>query len=331
MRVWLPALALGLVPLLPLPLGPVRAEPAASKPAAEAAVPVVGGFRLTQLRVPADQVLPGGPGRDEIPSVSDPHFASLEEATWVLAQNPVLGVSLGDDSRVYPVHIMERHQVVNDVVAGRPIVVTYDPLAGTPLVYERTQGGRVLEFGVAGLVYNANFLLFDRATDSLWSQFLGDALAGPLAGQRLRRVEVRQETLASWLERHPDSKVLAPPSDRIDYRYSPFSSYWISNRIPFPVAARDPRFHAKEVVVGVTKDGKARAYLGSLVTRAGGAVDDVFEGSKIHIDYSSRDALFRWQIPDDVQVTEAYWFAWKAFHPDTEVWNDPGDIGPLEE
>lgn len=299
--------------------------PAAAEPAS--AVAELGGFRLTGLRVPLEHVVAGGPRRDEIQSVDVPRFASLEEATWVLADNPVIGVSLSGESRVYPVHLVERHQIVNDVIGGTPLAVTYDPLAGVPLVYDRRVDGRTLELGVAGLLHNANFLMYDRATESLWSQFRGDALAGPLAGSRLRRVFSRQETLASWLERHPDSRVLAPPSDRVDYRYSPFSSYWVSDRIPSRVDASDPRFHAKELVLGVVRDGRARAYLGSLVTAAGGRAEDTFQGRKIRIEYASRDGTFRYEVPPDVEVTEAYWFAWKAFHPDTDVWHDPGPSG----
>jgi hypothetical protein len=294
--------------------------------AGEDAPPEVGGFALTNLRVPREHLIAGGPKRDEIQSVDAPRFASLEEATWVLAENPVIGVSLGGESRVYPIHLIERHQVVNDVVGGKPVAVTYDPLAGVPLVYDRTVDGKTLELGVAGVLYNANFLMYDRATQSLWSQFRGDALAGPLAGKKLARVPSRQETLAGWLERHPDSKVLAPPSDKIDYRYSPFSSYWVTNKIPSRVDAEDPRFHAKEVVLGVVREGKARAYLGSLVTAAGGKLDDELAGRKLKIAYDSGDSVFRYDVPADVEVTEAYWFAWKAFHPDTEVWHDPGPV-----
>ena len=288
--------------------------------------PEVGGFALTGLRVPREHLVAGGPKRDEIQSVDAPRFASLEEATWVLAENPVIGVSLGGESRVYPIHLIERHQIVNDVVGGKPVAVTYDPLAGVPLVYDRTVDGKALELGVAGVLYNANFLMYDRATQSLWSQFRGDALAGPLAGKKLVRVPSRQETLAGWLERHPDSKVLAPPSDKVDYRYSPFSSYWVTNKIPSRVDAEDARFHAKEVVLGVVREGKARAYLGSLVTAAGGKLDDELAGRKIKIAYDSQDSVFRYDVPADVEVTEAYWFAWKAFHPDTEVWHDPGPV-----
>jgi hypothetical protein len=294
------------------------------------ATPSVGGFRLTGARVPVAQIVLGGPAKGAIEAIDAPRFATLEQARWVLAESPVLGLARGGEAHVYPVHVIERHQVVNDVIAGAPVVVTYDPLAGSPAVYERSVDGRTLDFGVAGLLYNSNFLLYDRATESLWSQFRGDAVAGELAGARLARIPIRQEPLATFVERHPGALVLEPPSERIDYRYSPFTTYWVENRIPSRVDAVDPRFHAKEVVLGVSRDGKSRAYLGSLVTAAGGRVDDEFAGRKLHIEYSSERAVFRYDAPEDVLVQEAYWFAWKAFHPDTEVWHDPGAIGPLE-
>jgi hypothetical protein len=306
---------------------------AASARAAEPAptAPEVSGFRLENARVPVDRIVGGGPKRDEIRSVDQPKFTTLEEATWVLAHNPVIGVALGGEAHVYPLHLIERHQLVNDALGGVPVVVTYDPLAGATAAYERRVDGRTLELGVAGLLYNSNFLMYDRATESLFVQLTGEAVTGPLAGRRLRRIEARQETLGMWLERHPDSRVLARPDERIDYRYSPYTAYWITNRIPSRVDATDLRFHAKASVVGVRRSGKARAYLGPLVAEAGGVVDDLFEGRKIHVERMTDHDVFRWEIPSDVEVVECYWFVWKAFHPDTEVWHDPGEVGPLEE
>ena len=301
---------------------PVAADPA---PAAEK-----GGFALDGLRIPEDHITAGGPPRDGIRSVDTPKFAAPDEASWVAANTPVLGVAAGGAARAYPVHLIERHQIVNDVIGGAPVAVTYDPLAGSPRAFSRKVGERTLEFGVAGLLYNGNFLLYDRATESLWSQIRGEAVAGPLAGTRLDAVPIRQETMGMWAAREPETRVLEPPVKTIDYRYSPFSSYWLENKIRWRVDATDPRFHAKEVVVGVEVGGKARAYLGSLVTEAGGRIEDELGGHRIEIEYSTDDAVFRWTVPDAVSVTEAYWFAWKAFHPDTEVWNDPGEIPPPE-
>jgi len=310
---------------------PRPAPAAAAESAGGAAAPAPHGFSLQNARVPAEHVVAGGPKKGAIEAVDAPTFVAVEEAAWVAPDTPVLGVAHGGDARAYPVHVIERHQIVNDVVGGTPIAVTYDPLAGAPAAWERRVDGRVLELGVAGLLYNGNFLFFDRATESLWSQLRGEAVAGALAGRRLARVRIRQETMASWLARHPGSRVLAPPSDRVDYRQSPYRLYWVEDRIPWRVDARDERFHAKEVVLGVRRGGRARAYLGSLVTAAGGVVDDELDGRRIRLEYSSRHAVFRYEIPDDVEVQEAYWFAWKAFHPDTEIWNDPGGEAPPPE
>jgi hypothetical protein len=254
-----------------------------------------------------------------------PSFVSPEDAFWVMPSNPVLGVELDGEVRAYPVHLLEWHQVVNDVVGEIPVAITYDPLAGAPIAFRRKIGGRTFTFGVSGLVYNASALLYDRETESLWAPLLGQAVAGERAGARIERVTVRQEPLGAWLARAPQSLVLMRPDlKRIDYRYSPYSRYWVEDRIPYPVVSKDERFHAKELVLGVAIGDQARAYLGSLITEAGGSVRDEFQGKAIQIEYDSEHGVFAWQVPGGVEVTESYWFSWKAFHPKTEVWRDPG-------
>jgi hypothetical protein len=230
-------------------------------------------------------------------------------------------VVLKGDARAYPVHLLERHMIVNDRFGDVPVAVVYDPLAGAPNAFRRTVDGKTLVLGVSGLVYNGGIVMYDRATQSLWSPLLGRAIAGPLSGKKLERIPVRQETTAQWLARAPKSQVLAPPEpQKVDYRYSPYSSYWVQDTIPFAVAAKDPQYHAKELVLGVVARGKPRAYLGSKLTAAGGEVSDDVGGAKIRIAYSSEDGVVQWEVPDGVEVQEAYWFAWKALHPDTEVW-----------
>ena len=103
--------------------------------------------------------------------------------------------------------------------------------------------------------------------------------------------------------------------------------YLVRDEAIFPVKALDRRFHLKEVLVGVQVAGKGRAYLGSALTIAGGSVVDDFEGRTIRIFYDGNAGLFAVNAPDDVIVQEAYWLAWKAFHPDTGVWM-PDGISP---
>ncbi|MCZ6464282.1 MAG: DUF3179 domain-containing protein [Proteobacteria bacterium] len=283
----------------------------------------LNGFTIERHTVPREKILPGGPQRDGIKSVDEPVFVSAEEASWVAPDTPVIGVAIGDQARAYPVHLIEYHQIVNDEIGGTPVAVTYDPLSGTPIAYRRTLDDRVLTFGVSGLIYKANFLLYDRETESLWSQFRGQALSGPLSGRSLTRVPTRQEPMGAWLQRHPKTVVLTRPEPRkIDYRYSPFRAYWVSENVPFPLDDTDARYHPKEVALGIEVGGKARAYLGSILTAAGGRIVDDFEGHRIRVAYDAEASAFLWEAPDDVVVTDAYWFAWKNFYPGTEIWRD---------
>jgi hypothetical protein len=293
--------------------------------------PELNGFALGGARVPAAEILPGGPKRDGVKSVDAPKFVPAAEAKWVAEDTLVIGLVAGGEARAYPIHVIEYHQVVNDVIDGQPVVVTYDPLDGMPIAYRRRLGDRVLAFGVSGLIYKANFLLYDRETQSLWSQYLGEAISGPLAGRKLERLRVRQEPMGVWLERQPDTEVLAlPRPEAYNYSLSPFTAYWISESTPKGVTVDSAPYHPKEVVLGLEADGKARAYLGSILTAAGGRIVDDFAGHHVRIAYDSETSAFQWGVPADVRVTDAYWFAWKNFHPDTEIWSDtrPPDAQP---
>ncbi len=286
-----------------------------------AAAASLGGFDLAKLNVERAHLVEGGPGRDGIKTVDAPEFSPIGEAGWIGTDTEVLGVELEGETRAYPVRMLEYHQVVNDVIAGVPVAVTYDPLSGTPLAFRRQVDGQTLVFGVSGLLYNHNFLLYDRKTDSLWSQFLGRAIAGPLAGKQLERVTVRQETAGIWLARHVDSVFLRPPfPEKVHYQLSPYATYWIQDRTIFPLAAKDDSYHAKELVLGVVVDGTARAYLGSILTRDGD-VDERIAGKRVRVHYASETGTFQWEADEGVEVTEAYWLAWKAFHPKTQVWH----------
>jgi hypothetical protein len=283
----------------------------------------LNGFDLRSAVVSPGTIIAGGPPRDGIRGVDAPQFVSPGEATWAPPLVPVIGVAFGGEARAYPVHLLEYHQVVNDRLGETPVTITYDPLTGVPRAYHSVVGRRELHFGVSGLIYKAGFLLYDRETESLWSQYLGEAVSGPLAGRTLRSIPTRQEPMGIWFKRHPHTTVLARPElTRIDYRYSPYQAYWISEKVPFPVAASDPRYHPKEVVLGVAVGSARRAYLGSILTAEGGRIVDDFEGRKIRVAYDSDTSTFVWEAPEDVTVTDAYWFAWKSFHPDTEIWHD---------
>jgi hypothetical protein len=312
------------------------AKPAATPPVAEAAKPPLPieqdpkqlyGFKVTRQLVAPEKIIAGGPGRDGIRAVDSPSFAGPEAADAIGPETPVLGISIDGDARAYLSPILEYHQVVNDSVGGVPVAVTYDPLAGAPLAWKRSVDGRTLRFGVSGLLYNSGFLLYDHETESLWSQFEGRAISGPLAGKTLEPVPVRQQDFRSWLAREPKTRILIPPDpNHYDYNESAYAEYAEKDGGAFPVEARDRRFHAKELTIGIVVNGKARAYLASLVSANGGRIEDEVDGKKILVRYDDERGVFEWDVPAGVTATESYWFAWKAFHPDTTIWKDPGKV-----
>ncbi|MGH9988070.1 MAG: DUF3179 domain-containing (seleno)protein, partial [Nitrososphaeraceae archaeon] len=130
--------------------------------------------------VPLDQIVGGGPPRDGIPSIDNPKFVSVQEADEFIKDNEfVVGLNINGDIRAYPLQILVWHEIVNDNVGGVPVAVTYCPLCFTNQVFNRTlQDGNVVEFGTSGKLYNSNLVMYDRISESYWSQALAQGIVG---------------------------------------------------------------------------------------------------------------------------------------------------------
>ena len=141
----------------------------AATAAAHAAPRTANGFILEPGAIPAEEILAGGPPRDGIPALSHPPHASAESAPWS-DDTLVIGVAQNSEARAYPLDILIWHELVNDTLGGRPILVSFCPLCGTGIVFDRRIDGSDRTFGVSGLLYRSDLLLYDRETESLWSQ-----------------------------------------------------------------------------------------------------------------------------------------------------------------
>jgi hypothetical protein len=160
--------------------------------------------------VPLEEIRSGGPPPDGIPPIDEPVFESIDEAgAWLEDRDPLMLVRQGDDVHAYPLAILTFHEIVNDVVGGEPLVVTYCPLCNSALVFERTVDGEVLSFGTSGRLYNSNLVMYDRSTRSLWSQFTGEAIVGDRLGTTLERLPTQVIAFADLAETHPDAQVLS--------------------------------------------------------------------------------------------------------------------------
>jgi hypothetical protein len=294
--------------------------------ASVAAAPTLNDFDLKDSLVPPDQILQGGPGRDGIPAIDAPKFVPASAANLAAADR-VLGLERNGVVKAYPVRILNLHEIVNDRFGDEPIAVTYCPLCGSGIAYVARAGGRTTTFGVSGLLYNSDLLLYDRATQSLWSQITAQAVTGPLKGEKLTPVALTHTTWADWKTRHPDTLVLSADTGfNRDYSRDPYAGYASSDRIMFPTANTSRRFPPKEPVLGIEINGARKAYAFSelakaLGNRPSGVIEDRLGGGVIAIrfDREHRSAQAFDSAGHQLPAYVAFWFAWSAFYPQAEV------------
>lgn len=289
---------------------------------ADAAARTLNDFDLSGALIPVEDIHPGGPPRDGIPAIDQPRFIEAAAARFLRRDDPVVSVTVGDETRAYPLRILVWHEIVNDTIGDLAIAVTYCPLCGTAMVFERQQGERTLSFGVSGLLYQSDVLMYDRQTVSLWSQLASKAVAGPLKGRTLRWLPSEHMTWEAWRRRHPQGLVLSTDTGhRRDYAGTPYEGYEDTERTMFPVPRHRNELSNKEWIAGIVFEGRANAYrVHSLPD--GQWVDDTVGGTAIRVRYSRRDRHFAAKLAADespVPSVLAYWFAWQAFHPDTEL------------
>jgi hypothetical protein len=287
--------------------------------ASPGATRTLNGFTLSSHTVDADEIRQGGPGRDGIPALNDPNFVVAAESSWDDDER-VIGLEIGGEARAYPLAVLVWHEIANDTLGGKPVLVTYCPLCGTGMAFSREVEGRARTFGVSGLLYRSDLLLFDRQTDTLWSQISAEAVTGSSQGTRLQLVRSRMLTWREWRAKHPGSTVLTTDTGhRRSYDRSPYGDYSRSGDVMFE-APVDPRYHPKLPTVGLRVPGGAsRGYPASEIEAAGGRIEERFEGRPIAIVYHPESRSFEVDAPDDLEVVEGFWFAWAAFHPETSV------------
>ena len=153
-----------------------------------------------------------------------------------------MAVEIDGDARAYPVQMLIWHEIVNDTVGGIPVAVTYCPLCNSAVAYDRRVGERVLDFGTSGLLWNSALVMYDRQTESLWSHFTGDAIAGVLTGTELDTFPVATVSWRAWRDAHPDGLVLSRDTgfDR-DYGREPVSRVRRPDEPTVPVRGRGRR------------------------------------------------------------------------------------------
>ena len=288
------------------------------------AKPVKNGFDLENSIIPANKVFSGGPPRDGIPSIDVPKFVSSNRASFLKDEDRVMGVEIEGEARAYPISILNWHEIVNDQFKDKSVAVTYCPLCGSGIVYNADIKGKRHQFGVSGLLYNSDVLLYDRETETLWSQILSKAVSGSLVNSKLEVIPSSHTSWQAWKKKHPNTKVLSTDTGYSrDYSRSPYGNYDNDQTIYFPLSFRSKRYHPKERVLGIVINGKQKVYpFSELAKTKVEMIDDNFEGESLRIkfDIENRDGSIENAQGKAVTSMNTFWFAWYAFYPESLIY-----------
>lgn len=286
------------------------------------AVPIMNGFDLSNTSIDAAKIRHGGPAKDGIPAIDRPKFISAADAKFLQGDDRVLGLSINGISKAYPIRILNYHEIVNDFMADQAVVITYCPLCGSGMAFDAHIKDQNITFGVSGLLYNSDVLLYDRETNSLWSQILSEAISGKQKGTRVKLLSLTHTSWSDWFRQHPDTLVLSTETGyRRDYSKSPYLGYEKSRSLYFPVEMLNQQYHPKEFIIGLSIQGKHKAYPFIELAKQPSPVKDTFMGQSLTVIFDPQHQTAKILDKDnhELPTTMSFWFAWMAFYPDSEV------------
>lgn len=310
--------------------------------------------------VPLEKIKSGGPPKDGIPSIDNPKFATVLDSQFMSDSDIVIGLKINGEAKAYPLLILVWHEIVNDNVGGTPVAVTYCPLCYTNQVFERIIDGKEVEFGTSGKLYNSNLVMYDRLTDSYWSQAIGIAITGELTGYELKTIPFDVISWGDWKSMYPGTLVLTTDTGHIrSYSVDPYGNYYTDPRVIFPVDNKDDRMHPKEIILGFHEGNTFKAYkqndvealtvindqvsdkpilLVSLFPGNARSFERTINGQVLEFDYSGGNLIdlqtkSEWSYEGvgisgplqgttlkRVSISPGFWFEWFAFHPNTLVY-----------
>ena len=287
---------------------------------------------FSKLTVGLEEVFSGGVPKDGIRSIDAPEFMPAGREERLAGTEPVVGLVVNGVARAYPLQILIRHEIVNDVIGGVAVAVTYCPLCNTAVVYRREVDGDVLEFGVSGFLRHSDLIMYDRQTESWWQQFTGEGIAGAYAGTMLDTIPARLESWDNFRARAADGEVLAA-SGR--YGRNPYPGY-DSSRRPFLFFGALPERIAPlaRVVTVVRSDGsreawslqvlreKGRIEIGNLVLTWEPGQNSALDEPEIAAGLDVGNVLVQRRTGDglvDAVYRVDFAFAFQAFHPDSPL------------
>jgi hypothetical protein len=293
--------------------------------------PIETLFDLSDLRIPREKILRGRQPKDGIHALDDPATSPVADASFLRSDARIVAVTVDGISRAYPLNVLNMHEAINDRLGNIDLLVTYCSLCDSVTVCDRRLEGKAHRFGVSGLIYESNMILFDRTSHGLWSQLTSSAVSGPDAGRSLRRIHTWEiTTFGPWRSSHPTATVVNFQTGfNRPYDSDPHREYLANDRLDrrFQNVTIDDRLRTKEPVIGVSFAGKARAYPIKKLEESGlsTVVDRLGDGElEFAIDAKAKSVRVI-RAPDAAIVVHSLWFAWAARFPGSEIYAPPAD------
>ncbi len=236
----------------------------AALPTGPSALTDSGSSEFPEPLVPLAEIISGGPPPDGIPPIDEPVFLDIADHLEILdPAEPVVALEINGDARAYPIRAMIWHEIVNDTVGGVPVSVTYCPLCNSAVTYRREINGVETTFGTSGRLFASALVMYDRATESLWTHFDGQAVVGVLTGTQLEAIGSPLMAWGDFRSVYPTGKILNWNETGFsrDYGRNPYEGYDDDTTQPFLFrGALDDRGLAKQRVVGIAVENEAVAY-----------------------------------------------------------------------
>lgn len=282
------------------------------------------GFDVSKASIPVAEILDGKVGKDGIKSVDHPKFLEIAAVNYIEDGETVISFTAKNgETRAYPIRILNKHEIVNDKFEGQSIIVTYCPLCASAMVFESMIEGKHLVFGVSGLLYHSDVLMYDRETQSLWTQLGMQAVSGPNVGKKLKWLPSEQMSFQVWKSKYPQGKVLSlDTGHKVNYNSAGYTGYFASPDTMFPVPFKRTELRKKRFVGGVVRNGEAMAFAipNYLLTEG---VEAEVGGEIIKVSYDQIKRQFQAFEADGITPIPSvtvFWFAWQAFYPETKIW-----------
>lgn len=220
--------------------------------------------------VPFEEFMSGGPPKDGIPAIDEPAFVNNASASeWLQKNEPVISLTIKGESRAYPLQILMWHEIANDEIQGQPVTVTFCPLCYTAIVFDRRLDGKVLDFGVSGLLRHSDMVMYDRQTETWWQQISGEGLVGDLTGKVLKQFPAQIVSFEQFSKAFPKGTVLSRETGhRRDYGRNPYTGYDSVDNKPFLFKGKtDDRLRPMEKIVAIDLGGKSKVYPHTITLR----------------------------------------------------------------